>query len=528
VIEKIFFNGNILTQDKSRPAASAFAVSQGKIVAVGSDEEILSLRTPPSQVSDLNLQTVLPGFNDAHIHIWKVGNLMRYMLDVRGVKSMDELQQKLLDFSRKNPQLEWIQARGFNEALFPDKRMPTKRDLDEVISDRPVSVIRVCAHQVIANSKALEAAGISSNTLAPQGGEIRKFPNGELKGHFTETAIGLVLGRIRSYTPGEYREMILSAQDELLRAGITSATDPAVMPDLLEVYKSMDRNGELKIRVNAIAIRLPDGALHALPLPAKYSSPYLKVDTVKFFADGGLSGKTAAMYQPYKNSEERGVLRLEKPFFKKLAAEAQQAGFRIATHAIGDAAMDFVCEVYEELWNEFHMEKNRIEHVGFPSQKNLEFMHRTHVSAVMQPVFIRELGRNFRDFLEEERLSKVYPIHSVLHAGINLAFSTDAPVVSDFNPLSGIQCAMHRRDVEGNEIGGLEKVSLTEALYAYTMGSAIANDDASNRGSISSGKWADFVLLDQEPEAWKKNVNGIKPVSDTYCSGERDQSKNSL
>ncbi|MBX7142639.1 MAG: amidohydrolase [Chitinophagales bacterium] len=528
MIEKIFYNGNILTQDISKPAASAFAISQGKIVAVGRDEEILSLQTTQSQVSDLKLQTVLPGFNDAHIHLWKVGNLMTYLLDLRGVRSIGEMQQKLLDYARKNPELDWIQARGFNEALFPDKRMPTKHDLDEVISDRPVSVIRVCAHQVIANAKALEAAGISNYTVAPQGGEIKKFNNGELKGHFTETAIGLVLGKIRSYTPAEYREMILAAQGELLKAGITSATDPAVMPDLLEVYKSMDRNGELKIRVNAIAIRLPDGAKQALPLPEKYSSPHLKIDTVKFFADGGLSGKTAAMYQPYKNSEEKGVLRLEKSFFKKLAAEAQEAGFRIATHAIGDVAMDLVCEVYEELWNEFHMEKNRIEHVGFPSQKNLEFMHRAQVSAVMQPVFIRELGRNFRDYLEEERLSKVYPIHSVLHAGINLAFSTDAPVVNDFNPICGIQCAMQRRDAEGNEIGGLEKVSFEDSLNAYTMGSAIANDDESNRGSISSGKWADFVLLEQKPETWQKNVKDVNPVSETYCNGERNQSKNSF
>ncbi len=321
--------------------------------------------------------------------------------------------------------------------------------------------------------------------------------------------------------------MILAAQDELLKAGITSATDPAVMPDLLEVYKSMDRNGELKIRVNAIAIRLPDGAMQALPLPEKYSSPYLKVDTVKFFADGGLSGKTAAMYQPYKNSEEKGVLRLEKSFFKKLAAEAQQAGFRIATHAIGDAAMDLVCEVYEELWNEFHIEKNRIEHVGFPSPKNLEFMHGAKVSAVMQPVFIYELGKNFREYLDDDRLQKVYPLNSVLKSGINLALSTDAPVVSDFSPLTGIHCAMERKDREGNEIGPAEKIAMDDALFAYSTGSAIANDDELNRGSVSPGKWADFVLLSQKQDVWKKIVNDCNPVSDTYCGGEGNQPENS-
>jgi hypothetical protein len=272
------------------------------------------------------------------------------------------------------------------------------------------------------------------------------------------------------------------------------------MPDLMEVYKSMDRNGELKIRVNAIAIRLPDGATQSLPLPERHTSAHLKIDTVKFFADGGLSGMTAAMYQPYRNSAERGVLRLEKAPFMKLAAEAQKAGFRIATHAIGDAAMNLVCEVYEELWNEFRHEGNRIEHVGLPSQRNLEQMHRMSVSAVMQPVFIHELGKNFREYLDEDRLHKIYPAKSVLNAGVNLAFSTDAPVVSDINPLKGIQYAMSRTDAEGNTIGAAQRISFSDALRAYTVGSAIANEDEENRGTISAGKWSDIVLTDQRPE----------------------------
>src|SRR5215831_4737824 len=284
MIEKIFFNGNILTQDKIGEHASAIAISNKKIVAVGNDEEILSLKNESTQISNLKLQTVLPGFNDAHIHIWKVGNLLTYMLDLRGVKSIDEMLQLLLDYSVKNPQLEWIEARGFNEALFPDQRMPTKRDLDRVIKDKPVAVIRTCAHQLIANSKALAVSDLNEKTPGIAGGEIKRFDNGELKGHFTETAIGLITKHIPSYSSSQYREMIETAQNEFLRSGITSATDPAVMPDLLEVYHSMNENRELKIRVNAIPIRLPDGETKPLPIPKKYSSDFLKVNTIKFFA----------------------------------------------------------------------------------------------------------------------------------------------------------------------------------------------------------------------------------------------------
>jgi predicted amidohydrolase YtcJ len=206
-------------------------------MAIGSDVEILRLKTFGTRLENLNRRTVLPGFNDAHIHIWKVGNLMTYMLDLRGVHSIAEMQERIADFANRHPESEWIQARGFNEALFPDGQMPNRYHLDEVVSDRPLSVIRTCAHQMIVNTKALERSGITEKTPIPHGGEIKLLPNGELGGHFTETALGLINNKIPSYSAGEYRNMILAAQEEMLRLGITSATDPAVMPDLLEVYR---------------------------------------------------------------------------------------------------------------------------------------------------------------------------------------------------------------------------------------------------------------------------------------------------
>lgn len=509
--EKIFFNGNILTQDKARPAASAFAVASGKIIGVGETASICQLSTANCQLIDLQHSTVLPGFNDAHVHIWKVGNLMTYMLDLRGVHSMEEMQQRISDYAKQNPELPWIQARGFNEVLFPDKRMPNKLDLDAVINDRPVSVIRTCAHQVIVNSKALAATGISKQTPAPPGGEIKLMPDGSLAGHFTETALGLVMDKIPPFSAGQYRSMILAAQDAFLAVGITSATDPAVMPDLLEVYKSMERNGELKIRVNAIPVRVPDGALQALPLPALFSSEYLTINTVKFFADGGLSGKTAALKRPYKNTSDHGVLRLTKEFFLPLAMEAHENNFRIATHAIGDAAIDRVLEVYHEISsrNTNHI-SHRIEHLGLPSGANLELMHQLQVSAVMQPIFIHELGKNFRQYLSDEYLNRVYPARSVLDHHINLSLSTDAPVVKDFNPLTGLRAATDRKDIDGNSIAENEKISIEEAIYGYTMGSAKANGDEQNRGSISPGKQADFILFD-------KDITKVSPQEITHC-----------
>ncbi|MBK9729771.1 MAG: amidohydrolase [Chitinophagaceae bacterium] len=518
--EKIFFNGNILTQDKSQSLATAFAVADGKIIGAGSDESILRIFNEHCERIDLQGATVLPGFNDAHIHIWKVGNLMTYMLDLRGVQSMDEMKQRLSDYAKQNPDLEWIQARGFNEVLFADKRMPNRFDLDGIISDRPVSVIRTCAHQLIVNTKALNVSGVTIQTPIPQGGEIKLLPDGNLAGHFTETAMGLVMNKVPSYGANHYRKMILAAQDEFLKVGITSATDPAVMPDLLEVYKSMDRNSELKIRVNAIPIIVPDGAAEPLPLPEKYQSDHLKVDTVKFFSDGGLSGKTAAMKKPYRNSEDYGVLRLTKDFFLPLAREAQEHGFRIATHAIGDAAIDLVLDVYEKIAS---LNKNnirhRIEHLGLPSVENLELMHAMQVSAVMQPIFIYELGKNFRQYLSDTYLEEVYPARSVLNHKINLSFSTDAPVVKDFNPFTGLRSAVDRHDADGQPIAAHQKITVGEGIYAYTMGSAVANGDEQNRGSISPGKWADFIVLNKDVSKLSTDEISKCQAQQTYING---------
>lgn len=493
---KIFFNAKVLTQDKLMPEADAFIVEEDKFIAVGDTSTILAQQSADDILIDLEGNYVIPGFNDAHIHIWKVGNLMTHMLDLRTVRSIAEMQEKILDYANQHPQLTWIQARGFNEANFIDKRFPTKYDLDLIPTDKPVCVTRTCAHQIIVNSKALAVAEINADTPVPSCGEMKLLPDGTVSGHFTETAIGLILSKIPRYTKSELRTMILAAQRYLLQLGITAATDPAVDRDLLAVYKEMDANGELVLRINAIPIRVPDGANKVYPNPEHYQSEHLVVNTVKFFADGGLSGKTAALLRPYKGNAGFGVLRLDAATFKSLAAESQQAGFKIATHAIGDAAIKMVLDVYTSIAAENTQKLcHRIEHLGFPDNSDLQLMHQLGVIAVMQPVFIEELGNNFIDNIDEQYLSTVYPVRNVIEAGVTVAFSTDAPVVRQINPLNNIQSAISRKTLQGKVIAENQRVTFKEALYAYTMGSAIAGNQANQLGSVEQGKFADFLIL---------------------------------
>lgn len=515
----IIHNANILTQDHKHPLAEAFAVADGKISAVGNNESILPLQQANTKLIDVKSRTVLPGFIDAHIHIWKVGNLKTFLLDLRGVSSIEEMKDKLSDFIRHYPGAEWVQARGINEISLKEKRLPTKEDLDMITGDKPLWVIRTCAHIGIANSKAIELSKLNADTQVPAGGEMRLGNDGKPNGIFTETALGMIVNNIPAYSNDDYALMIKAAEDELLSYGITAATDPAVMPDLLECYHQLERANKLRIRVHALPIRVPDGSESILPLPGKFHSNKLNVNTVKFFADGGLSGMTAAMNKPYKNSGSTGVLRLTEDFFYPIAEEAAAENFGIATHAIGDKAIDVVLRVYKKLRAQSKNIVLRVEHLGLPSANHLQMMRELDVHCVSQSIFLKELGKNFAQYLEDERLHSIYPYKKVLESKINLALSSDAPVVKDFNPVTGIKAAMFRKDTDANIIGADERISLNDALHGYTLAAAKANGSRGLNGSIETGKQADFIILNKKLESNIAEDENIY-VTSTYVDGQ--------
>ncbi|MBZ0306662.1 MAG: amidohydrolase [Anaerolineae bacterium] len=495
MVDTIFYHGLLLTQDQKLPRAEAVAVQNGKILAVGSNDEILPLAQASTRKFDLAGCTLIPGFNDAHVHVWKVGHLLTSMLDVRGVGSLPELQQKMAVFSANLRDGQWFMGRGYNEAQMVEGRHPTRHDLDAVLPDRPAYLIRTCAHIAVVNSKALEIAGITADTLPPPGGRIDRDEHGIPTGVLHETALGLVFNHIPEPTADDYTAMITAATRHQLSYGITSATDPGVMPNLLAVYQKMDAEKKLLNRLNVMKIRRPDGGTQTLPLPEKYHSDHLHVDSVKFFADGGLSGATAALSIPYRHKNDTGVPRFELEELYELALEAHQAGLRIGIHAIGDVAIEQVLNVYEKLPGKRH----RIEHFGLPTPDHLRRARAAGVIVVPQTIFIYELGGNFRKYLPDSLLPGTYPVRAMLDAGLEVALSSDAPVVKNDNPLLGMQAAILRKDVAGEQVAPAQAITAREALYAYTMGGAIASGDETNRGSLTPGKWADFAVLSGSP-----------------------------
>ena len=497
----------------------AIAINKNKIEAVGKFEELQSLIDSSTQIINAHGKTLMPGFNDSHIHIWKVGNLKTFMLDLRGVKSLDEMLSMLADYSRQYPDVVWVTARGFNEAAWKDARLPTKDDLDKVIKHKPVYIIRTCAHIAVANTKALELSGITSNTIVPEGGEMQTNSYGQPNGIFSETALGLITKHIPPYTKTELKQMVKAAREEMYSCGITAATDPAVDPLLLEAYYEMHEANELGFRLNAIPIILPDGGENPYPIPSKFSSDFFNVNTVKFFSDGGLSGKTSALKRHYKNSNEQGILRLKKEQYSNLCKAAMANDLGIATHAIGDAAIEFVIDMYKELNKSFPNVIKRIEHLGLPEEKHLRDMAENNIATSMQTIFISELGKNFIKYLDEDYLDRCYPVKSVLQHGILTALSSDAPVVKDFNPLKGTQAAVTRKTNEGEIIAAHESISIEEALKAYTF-SASAINNTSQFGSLQKGMLADFILLDKNPlTVSPEELTSIK-VKKTFVDGK--------
>ncbi|GAA6736502.1 amidohydrolase [Thermus oshimai] len=426
-------------------------------------------------------EVVLPGFHDAHVHIWKIGQLLTDLLDLRGVGSLEALKRLLQERDRLLPPGAWVLGRGWNEALLG--AWPTRAFLDGILPHRPVLLTRTCAHIHVANTQALRAAGIGPDTPSPPGGEVRYE-----EGLLLERAYGLLERAMPRRTVEDYQRYVLAGAHHLLSRGITSALEAGADPLLLEAYRRLDREGRLPLRVSVLAVVRPDGEETTYPLPEPYRSERLVVAGVKFFADGGLSGASAAVSRPYREVGGKGVLRLSAGELFELALPAHERGFFVATHAIGDVAILEVLEAYHRLYQARPLPvRHRLEHFGLPGPKALSLARALGVWAVPQPIFLEELRENFLRYLPQEFLPRCYPLARMARAGLSLAFSSDAPVVREVSPLKGALAA-------GRPLMG-RGIPLARALFYYTQPEASGLPPA----WLWPGHKADLAVWDRDP-----------------------------
>lgn len=496
-------NAKIYTLSYVKPHASALAAWGGRILALGGEEEVVPFIGSTTQVLDAGGRAVLPGFHDAHCHILLFG-LSLQEINLKGAETLDEIIAAVAEKARLLPAGSWIRGGGYNENLLRERRHPTRWELDRAAPSHPVWLSHVSGHMGVANSLALSQAGIGRDTPDPPGGRIDRDAAGEPTGLLLETAQELIKCILPPHSLEEVKEALRAAGRQMAAEGITAAQDAWagwIAPQEFRAYQEVVSEGSLPQRVwLMVDARTVEGRFQEVFLGFRtgFGGDRLRLGAMKFFADGSLIGRTAALTQPYASPPDAlGLLTYEPEALKEEVARAHRAGWQVAVHAIGDRAIEVVVEAFEEVFGpEAPRFRPRIEHGGVLRPDLLSRIRRLGAVVVTQPRFIYELGDGFREALGEERLKLAYPLRSL--EGIPLAFSSDRPVV-DGAPLLGIQAAMDRRTASGNPFVPEEALGLEEALRAYTLGGAYAAFAEAELGSLEVAKKCDLVVLEPDP-----------------------------
>lgn len=488
----------------------------GKVVRVVHSGEPLPTATT---TVDAHGQTLLPGFIDAHGHVMGLG-FEALQLNLTGTSSLEDLKQRLRDYAAAHPDVRWIIGTGWNQELWPVKNFPTSADLDSVVSDRPVVLERVDGHAIVANSAAMKAAGVTAATQAPPGGRIEN-------GLFVDAARGLIENSIPAPTTSEMDAALDKAQEILLGFGVTGVGAMSVSADDWNSFRRAGDSGRLQVRLIAYGL---NGPLPEVPKPSGWLyGDRLRMVGAKFFADGALGSRGAWLKKPY--SDDPGTTGLPRHSDAELRAmedRAAAAGFQIATHAIGDAANAQVISTYEWLNSKYGTKRRwRIEHAQIVDCADLPRIGRGHMIASMQPTHQTSDRLMAEKRLDPARLKCAYAWQSMLRTGAKLAFGTDFPVESP-NPFPGLSAAISRQDVNGQPPGGWypeERVTLGQALHAYTRGGAYAAFAEDRIGSLDPGKWADFVIVDRDPTKVNPQELARTQVLETWVGGKKAWSR---
>jgi predicted amidohydrolase YtcJ len=495
----VLINGVIYTGDTAQPRVAALAVKGERIMATGSTQQIRALAGEGTRVIDLQGRFAMPGFNDAHIHMAN-GGQARLAVELNGAATLEEFQQRIRARLGEFRPGEWITGRGWDHTLWPGKQFPTAKDLDAVSTQHPMIFNRVDGHVAIANSLALQMAGVTRNTQDPPGGEIERDKDGNPTGLLKENAMGMVRRQVPDLTPAQRRRAIELALEEAAQHGVTSVQDNSGWQDF-QVYEALKKEGKLTVRVTEwLPFTAPLGQLEQMRQRGGTTDPWLKTGALKGVVDGTLGSRTAAMLEPFADdASTRGILRIPEEELKKLAIERDKAGFQIALHAIGDAAnraaLDAIAAARAA--NGARDARHRIEHAQVVAPSDFARFKELGVIASMQPCHETTDMRWAQDRLGPERAKGAYAWRSMQKAGVRLAFGTDYPV-EPIDPMIGLYACVTRERPEGGPPGGWipqEKISMGDCIDAYTAGSAYAEFEEANKGQLVPGKFADIVVL---------------------------------
>jgi predicted amidohydrolase YtcJ len=528
--DTIFLHGNILTGTHLRPENSeapsptpakvtAIAIANGKILAAGADADLLKLKGPKTKIVDLQGAFAMPGFNDAHTHIANAGR-QKLTVNLVGVHSLAEMQQRIKAYAATAKPDTWLLGGGWDQTLWPDTKLPTRADLDEVTAGHPAIFRRVDEHMAVANSAALAAAGITANTPDPPGAKIDRpdhDPSGPPTGILRESgAYALVNSKIPPPTLEQRRQALTVAIADVLANGVTSVQDNSEWDDFLAL-EELEHTNKLPLRVAEwLEFNQPVDVLKQRRASHPSEDMLLHLTQLKGFMDGSLGSRTAAMEAPYADDPgNSGLARYTQDKLNAMTKERVEAGFQIGFHAIGDRANHMALEALalfspcgyhpnsacsvgvlttDNLWGS----RPRIEHAQVLLPQDFERFRLEQVIASMQPSHLLTDMKWATDRLGPERAKYAYAWKTFLDHNVVLAFGTDYPVEL-INPFRGLYSAITRQ----NEAGTMtfqpqEKISLNEAIYAYTQASAFGEFREHQKGRLEPGYLADLIVLDRD------------------------------
>ena len=501
-----YVHGHIYTNDPENPWAESMSVADGKISCIGKMDHVF-LDCGGGQEGAITVQLkgqfVMPGFNDAHVHL---GSAAADLLAVplTGVPSVEEMQKRVAEAVAQHKPGEWITGGGWDHTLWADKKFPNRQQLDAVALKNPVILTHVSGHVAVANSLALKLGEIDKNTPSPPGGEIERDALGEPTGMLKEdAAMFLVKGRIPDPSPEIRRHGIELVLENLAKNGVTSVQDFSDWENFA-VYKQLKEEGKLTVRITEwlpFLASLDD--LQNMRAQGGWTDPWLKTGALKAFTDGALGSRTAALLEPYSDDPTTsGILTNDPEKLRKMAIERDKAGFQLAFHAIGDRANRIALDVFEAVAkaNKPRDRRDRIEHAQVVAPEDFARFAKLNVIASMQPSHQTTDMRWAEERLGRDRLKGAYAWATMIKNGIPLAFGTDYPV-EPVSPFRGLYACVTRERPEGGPRNGWEpqeKISLEDCIRAYTSGSAYAQFEEGKKGQLKPGEYADFIILSND------------------------------
>jgi hypothetical protein len=507
IVDLAIINGKIITMAGKNRIAEAVAIKGDRILEVGTTPQIKKLVTRGTQTINLQGKTATPGFIESHCHAKEAGTQLIFEVPVKDADSVEEIIRRIRQKARTLPKAKWVIASGYDDQRLKEKRHPTKWDLDRASEEHPVFLRRLDGHLAVANSRALLLAHVTKGSSDPEGGEIDRIAEtGEPSGLLKECAQDLVTKIIPPYTIAEIKQGIQAACETLGAWGITSFTDALVSHDSFVAYHELAAEGKLRLRVGLLTPWFPilgepgyRNELKALGIRAGFGNEQLRIVGTKFILDGSMSGRTAALYQPYSNEPGNcGITMFSKDELTEGVVEAYRAGLHPCIHAIGDKAIDVVLDAVEAALKEKFTRDHRIriEHCSLPTARAIRRFKRLGVLPSSAVSFLYELGSAHLSMIGARRIKQYFPHRQYIEKNILAVGHSDWPVTSA-NIARQIYAAVSRKSYLGETIGCEQSISVIDALRLYTINAAYASFEENIKGSIEPGKLADLAVLDR-------------------------------